>query len=156
MAKIIRWNPMREMMDLRTEFDRLFDSALDLPTFSTPVSAWGVALDVTEDADKFTVVAAAPGMEVEDFEITVNNNVLTIQGEYRDESEEETKQYHVRERRFGKFTRSVSLPATVEANKIGASYDKGLLTIHVPKAEVAKPKRIEVKVGSNGQQVLEG
>lgn len=156
MSKLIRWNPMREMLELRSEFDRLFDAALDMPSMTQPGGSWGVALDVTEDEDEFTVVASAPGLEADDFDITVNNNVLTIQGEYRDESEEETKQYHLRERRYGRFTRSVSLPATVEADKIEANYEKGLLTIHLPKAEVARPKRIEVKAGGNGQKVLEG
>jgi len=156
MTKIVRWSPMREMMSLRNEFDRLFDTAFEMPRWSaTRDAAWGLAVDVTEDENEFTVSAAVPGLSPEDLDITVNNNLLTIQGEYTDESEQDGKQYHLRERRYGSFSRSLTLPTTVDAGNIVAAYDKGVLTLHIPKAEVARPRRIEVQVG-NGQKMVEG
>ena len=156
MTKIVRWSPMREMMTLRNEFDRLFDTAFEMPRWNvTRDTTWGLAVDVTEDENEFTVTAAVPGLAPEDIDITVNNNMLTIQGEYADESEKEEKQYHVRERRFGSFSRSLTLPSTVDTEQIAAEYEKGVLTLRIPKAEVAKPRRVAVKV-SNGDRVLEG
>jgi len=156
MTKIVRWSPMREMMSLRNEFDRLFDTAFEMPRLSSARDvSWGLAVDVTEDENEFTVTAAVPGLAPEDIDITVNNNMLTIQGEFADENESEGKQVHLRERRYGSFARSLTLPTSVDADNIVAAYDKGVLTLHIPKAEIARPRRIEIKT-ANGQKVLEG
>jgi len=93
----------------------------------------------------------------EDLEITYDSNVLTIKGEVKDEQEVEEQHYHLRERRYGSFCRSVSLPSSIKADAIDARFDAGVLTLHLPKAEEAKPKRIPVLSGaSNGKRMIEG
>ncbi len=153
MSSIIRWDPFREMMTLRNLMDRMFESAFATPTLQP--FTWELALDVAETDDEFIVKASLPGMNPDDLEITYNNNVLTIQGEIKEEKESEQHRYHLRERRYGSFCRSISLPSTVNPDAIQATYEAGVLTLHLPKAEEAKPKRIAVKsVGS--PQMIEG
>ena len=102
------------------------------------------ALDVAEDAGSYTVKASLPGIKPEEVEITLDKNVLTIKGASKDESEKTEGTYHLRERRTGSFSRSVSLPANIDSEKIEAVNENGVLTLRVPKAEVAKPKKIAV------------
>ncbi|HEX2998562.1 MAG TPA: Hsp20/alpha crystallin family protein, partial [Anaerolineales bacterium] len=99
--------------------------------------------------------ASLPGINPEDLNITYNNGVLTIQAESREDKEVKEDRYLVRERRFGSFSRSLSLPATINADAIEASYDAGILTLRLPKTEEVKPRRIQVRGGS-GQRVIEG
>ena len=102
------------------------------------------ALNVSEQDDKFLVKAEVPGIPTEDLDISLTDNVLTIKGESHLETEKEGERYHLRERRFGSFMRSFSLPTAVEGDKIAATYDDGILTVEVPKAEEVKPKKISV------------
>jgi HSP20 family protein len=90
-------------------------------------------------------------MKPDDLDITITNNVLTIKGEYKSDETIEEEQYHLRERRYGSFGRSISLPVTVDADAVDAQYEDGVLTLTVPKMEEAKPRRIAVKTHSNGQ-----
>jgi len=101
------------------------------------------------------VKASVPGINPDDLEITFTDGTLTIKGETREEKNVEETHYHMRERRFGRFSRSISLPTNLDADKIEASYDTGVLTLRLPKAEEMKPKRIEVKSGTK-QQTIEG
>ena len=144
MSNLTRWDPFREMLTLRTAMDRLFDSAFVGPSF-TWQSEGGLALDVTENPDEFIVKASVAGVNPDDLEITYNNNVLTIKGEVKAEKETEEKHYLVRERSYGTFSRSFSLPSNIKADAIQASHENGVLTLHLPKAEEAKPKRIPVQ-----------
>ena len=157
MSNLIRWDPFRDLSNLRwwtfrNEMDRMFENSLLSPLEPT---TWDLALDVAETDDEFLVKASLPGINPNDLEITYNANVLTIKGDSREEKEVEEKRYHLRERRFGSFCRSVSLPSSVKSDKIEASYDAGVLTLHLPKAEEAKPKRIPVLAGS-APKVIEG
>ena len=93
------------------------------------------------------VKASLPGVDPNDVEITYTNNTLTIKGEVREEQELEDALYHLRERNFGSFARSITLPAGVEPDKIEANYEAGVLTIRLPKAEEIKPKKIAIKAG---------
>jgi HSP20 family protein len=141
---LTRWDPYREMMSMRRAMDRLIEGSLG-DEINGQSNQWGLALDVVEDEDAYVVKASVPGINPDDLDITYSKGVLTIQGETRDESETAKGQYHLRERRFGSFSRSVSLPATIEADKIEANYQDGVLTLTLPKAEEVKPKRISIR-----------
>ena len=149
MSSIIRWDPFREMLSLRREMDRLFDNTFFSPGASwTQPTAWDLALDVTENNDEIVVKASIPGINPDDLEVTYTENTLTIKGEVKAEEEKEDSKYHLRERRYGSFVRSLSLPVGVKAEAIQANYDAGVLTLHLPKSEEVKPQRIAVKAGS--------
>jgi HSP20 family protein len=143
------------MMTLRNDFDRLFENFMDLPELRENSSGldWGLALDVSEDENSFTVKASVPGINPDDIDITLSENVLTIKGEFKEERNVEEEKYHLRERRHGSFGRSVTLPVSVNTEAVEANYNNGVLTLTVPKAEEVKPKRISIKAN---QPVLEG
>ena len=145
--QIVRWNPryynrMRSLND----FDRYVERELGRPNWPSDVSM-GLPVDVSESDEGFMVKASVPGVDPEQVEITFEDDVLTIRGEIESDSETEEESYHIRERQFGSFSRSLRFPVSVNAEAIEASYEKGILTLSVPKAEEVKPKRIEVKVG---------
>jgi HSP20 family protein len=131
---------------LRGELDRLFDRSFG-PALRTPgsFSHWAPALDVYQDKDQFTVVAELPGLKKEDIELSLHEGVLTISGERKQEKKNE--EGYRNERFFGRFQRSVTLPASVDGTKVKATYQDGVLKVVLPKAEEAKPKQIEVSVG---------
>jgi HSP20 family protein len=135
------------MMALRSTIDRMFDNALSGSTTNWQAPSWDLALDVSENQDEYVVEASLPGINPEDLEITYTNNTLTIKGETREEKEEQGKRYHLRERRYGSFARSITLPAGIESDKIDARYEKGVLKLHLPKAEEVKPKKIAIHSG---------
>lgn len=141
---LARWDPFQEMMTLRNAVDRLFDASMT-PLDSTRPLAWGLPLDVIENEDAYLVKANLPGIQPDDIEITFTDNVLTIKGEMKSEDEVKEARYHMRERRYGAFSRSITLGDRVNGEKIQASYDSGVLTLSLPKAEEARPKRIEIK-----------
>ena len=105
-------------------------------------------LDLSETADGFLVEAAVPGLKPEDVEVTVENNVLTIKGETRQEKEDKQRSFHRIERRFGSFQRTIALPNTVKPDAIKASLEHGVLRLEIPKAEEVKPRKISVNVGA--------
>ena len=145
MNNLIRRDPFREMMSLRSTMDLLFDSAFfGTPWDWQPLSG-EMALDVAETENEFLVKASLPGINADDLEITFSGKTLTIKGEYKAEDEKEGTHYHLRERRYGSFSRSVSLPTPIEADAIEAKYESGVLTLHLPKTEEVKPKRITVQ-----------
>lgn len=141
---ITRWDPYREMISMRRAMDRLMESTLD-DEGHTAAPNWGLALDVVEDENAYIVRASVPGVKPEEIDITFNNGTLTIKGEVKVEHEEQKGQYHLRERRYGNFARSISLPTGIDANHIQAESNNGVLTLHLPKAEEVKPKRIAVQ-----------
>ena len=149
---LTRWDPFRDMLSMRRAMDRLFDRALEPSWSESPV--WDLALDVVENKDEFLVKASLPGINPDDLEITFTDNVLTIKGETKEDKEVKEEQYHLRERRQGIFSRSISLPNRVKADAIEASYDAGVLTLKLPKVEEVKPKRIAIKI--DGAKMIEG
>lgn len=156
MSSLVRWSPVREMMDLRREFDRLFENALDMPAFrSDTATTWGLALDLVENEDDYVIKASVPGIAPDDLEITLSDNTLTISGEFKQDEEVKEEQYRLRERRYGNFRRSVTLPTSVDREAIDASYDAGILTLQIPKAEEVKPKRISIHIPKE-RQTIEG
>lgn len=157
MADIIRWDPFREMMTLRDAMDRMFENAFISPRTTEWFTEGEIplALDVVEDDEKYIVKASVPGINPDDLEITYDNNMLTIKGKVEEEKDVEEKRYHIRERRFGTFSRSIALPSTINADKIEAEYKDGVLNLTLPKVEEAKPKKIKVHA-AKGSKMLEG
>jgi len=105
------------------------------------------AIDVSEDEDGLTLSAEVPGMERDDLDVTVDNGVLTLRGEKKEEVKTDEANFHRVERRYGRFERRIRLPDYVDQAKIEASYKDGVLRLRMPKAEVAKPKSIQIKTG---------
>lgn len=147
MTSITRWDPYRELATMRQVLDRFFeDDFARFPSlWERRPEAMSLALDVAEREDAFVVKASVPGVAPEDVEVTLTDNVLTIKGEMKADKEINEENYHLRERRFGAFVRSVTLPTAVAAEKIEAVNENGVLTLTLPKAEAVKPKKIEVK-----------
>jgi len=106
---------------------------------------WFPAVDVSESDDKITVKAEVPGMEAKDIEISMVGDTLTIKGEKKSEREEKGETYHMVERSYGSFCRSLRVPAVVDADKVEATYKNGVLTVVLPKKEEVKPKAIQIK-----------
>jgi HSP20 family protein len=145
------------MSDFQDEFNRLFNRFLgesgDLPARSTeqselPYRTWAPTVDISEDDNNYFVNAELPGVKKDDVSVYVENDRLFIEGERKHESQEKSddKDYHRVERFYGKFQRSFRLPKAVDANKIEAQFEDGVLNVCIPKTEEAKPKQIEVKV----------
>ena len=139
--RLVRWNPTRDIVEMQTQMDRLMDSFFNEPDNT---ERFGLAVDVAENDDIFTITAALPGVNADDLHITLDKDVLTIQGETKVEEMQEGTRYHLRERRYGAYSRSLRFPVPVNGDAIEADYDEGVLTVRVPKAEVVKPKRIAV------------
>ncbi len=137
---IIRWDPFREMTQAQSQLNRLVEQV-----WGGRQESWLPAVDVFDKNDAVVLKAELPGMDPDEIQIEVDDNVLTIKGERKFEEEVEEERYYRVERRFGSFQRSLALPQGVQADKIQANYEDGILTITVPKAEEQKPKRIEVK-----------
>jgi len=143
---LVRWDPFRQMQETMNRFlDRgagypRFDRYEDVPV----LASWSPAVDVREQGGQIVLTAELPGVPLADISISVENNLLTISGERRAEKESEEGGYHWRERAWGSFRRTFTLPSTVDRDAISASYKDGVLTVRVPQREEAKPKQIAV------------
>jgi len=146
MFEILPWRARRELEGLRREMDRLWESFFGERAGIEAAEAWLPALDLTETKDNLIVKAELPGVDPKDVEITLSGNVLSIKGEKKQEKEEKEEDYHLIERRYGSFVRSIRLPVEVQEDKIEASYKNGILKIVLPKVEKAKKKEIKIKV----------
>jgi len=148
---IVRWEPFRDLMASQRDFDRLFREAFS-PTFGEgelSTRTWAPAVDIYENGDNLVLKAELPGINPDDVEIRVEDNTLYLKGERKFEKEVKEQNYHRVERSYGTFTRSFSLPNSVDADKVGASYQDGVLTLTMPKKEEAKPKTIKINVSKN-------
>ena len=151
MTIVRRPSPFGEMMTLRQAMDRLFDD--DYRPFrwlSGGFDGPGLPLDLTTDADKLTIEAALPGVSPEDVDITIENGTVTISGKTATERSGDEGSYLVQEIRRGSFSRSVTLPTGVQADKATATFEHGVLRLEVPKAEQVKPRQIKITPVSNG------
>jgi HSP20 family protein len=147
MRMIVRRDPVeREMTAWRNAMDRLVNEAFETAGVWSQPHLYSLPLDVIETSEGFVVKASLPGAQPENFEITLTDNVLTIKAETSTTQEVEDAQYHIRERRHGKFERSITLPTPVKSESITADYVDGVLTLNVPKAEEVKPKKIAVSI----------
>lgn len=141
------WRPFGELGSLRREMDRLWDSFFgERPLTRVWEREWAPSLDVSETKDNFVVKAEVPGIDAKDIDISLTGDVLTIKGEKKQEKEEKEEDYHLVERRYGAFSRSIRLPAEVESTKIKASYKNGILRVTLPKSEKVKAKEVRIKV----------
>lgn len=150
---IVRYDPFRELKTLQDEMTRLFTGAA--PAFSREEimnGAWSPRVDIYEDKDKMILEAELPGMTSDDFDISVENNVITLKGERKFEKKTEGDNYHRVERAYGSFSRSFTLPQTVTADGAVADFDNGVLKISLPKREEVKARKIEITgVGASSQ-----
>jgi HSP20 family protein len=152
MTTMMRWDPfqdLRSAQDEMAQMSPMLAHALGLHTQqgNARTTAWAPALDISERKDAYLVTVELPGLKPEDLDLTMEDGLLTIQGERQFTQESSEQQFHRVERRYGAFRRSITLPAHVMAEGIQASFENGVLQIVVPKAEEAKPKRIQVRPG---------
>jgi HSP20 family protein len=144
MPSLVRVDPFRGLWTLRSAMDRLFDETMGQS--GTALAAFGSpAIDLYQTSDDVVVKASLPGVSAKDLNISVTGDVLTLRGEVQEEKETEGAQHHIKERRYGNFTRSIALPAAVVADEADAHFENGILTLKLPKAEEVKPKTITVK-----------
>ena len=150
MNSLTRWNPFKEMEEMQNRMARLFGLAPARITEGEKemmtVSEWAPSVDITEDDKEYLVKADLPEVRKDDVKVTVENGVLTITGERKFEKEEKDKKYHRIERSYGNFLRSFTLPDAADGGKVSAEFKDGVLKVHLPKTENAKPKAVEVKV----------
>ncbi len=144
MAISRRPSPFGELVSLRQAMDRLFEDSFVRPDQWIGVDGGAVALDVTSTKDELVVRAALPGVKPQDVDITVEAGTLTISGESHEETRSEGAQQLLTEIRRGSFRRSVSLPSGLEADKATATFDNGILTLRIPRAEAVKPRQIRI------------
>jgi HSP20 family protein len=141
------WRPFGELSSLRREMDRLWENFFgERPLGRVWEREWAPSLDMSETRDNYVVKAEVPGIDAKHIAISLTGDVLTIKGEKRQEKEEKEEDYHLVERSYGSFSRSVRIPAEVESNKIKASYKNGILAITLPKSEKVKAKEVKIKV----------
>ncbi len=144
-SSVMRWDPFRDLMSIQSELNRLFGRTYAGGDSGAGAGAWVPPLDIYETEGKFVVTVELPGVEPASVDVSVEDSTLTIQGERKFHAEVDEESVHRVERRYGQFVRSLSLPSTANAEGITAGFDKGVLTIEVPKVEQAKPRKITVK-----------
>ena len=154
---IVRYDPFRDLRTLQEEVNRLFSNNLT-PSFGDEGigrGAWNPNVDIYENKDQIILEAELPGMNRDDFELTIENNVITLRGERRFEKRDDTDNYHRVERAYGSFTRSFTLPQTVSGEGANAEYRNGVLRVTLPKREETKARRIEVSGGETKPKTIE-
>ena len=151
---LVRWSPLTELASLQSDMARMMDSFLGPSrAVNGGSSSWIPPVDVTETEDELVLAFDVPGLQEEQIDVELEDNVLTVSGKREREHEQTGDNFYRWERRFGQFSRSVALPAGVDEGDIQATYDNGVLEIRVPKPEEQKPKRIQIGVG---QKAIEG
>jgi HSP20 family protein len=150
MTLLTRWDPVRDLATMQNRMNRFFresyspegpEEALTTTSFAPPV-------DIYEDEHTITVKMEVPGIDEKDIDVRIENNTLTVHGERKMEKEEKEENFRRVERQYGSFTRSFTLPSSVDSGQVSAHYDKGVLKINLAKKAEAKPKQIKVNVGS--------
>ena len=141
---IVRWDPSREVDSLQSEMNRLFDTFFGGRPANGTLRRWVPPMDLVETDDHLVLRADLPGLDSDDVDIEVKDGVLTISGQRKAENEEKTDGYYRVERAFGGFSRSMTLPEHIDPDQIGASFDKGVLEVRIPKPEERKPHRVEI------------
>jgi HSP20 family protein len=149
---IVRYDPFRDLRSLQDEVNRLFSTNLTRSFGDEGIArgAWNPSVDIFENKDQIVLEAELPGMNREDFELTIEHNVITLRGERRFEKKDESDNYHRVERSYGSFTRSFTLPQSVTADNASAEYRNGVLRVTLPKREEIKARRIEIQ-GESGE-----
>jgi HSP20 family protein len=148
---IVRWEPFQDLMATQRDFDRLFREAFS-PVFGEgelSTRTWAPPVDIYETDENLVLKAELPGINPDSVEIRVEDNTLYLKGERKFEKEVKEQNYHRVERSYGAFTRTFSLPGSIDADKVAANFKDGVLTLTMPKKEEAKPKTIKINVSKN-------
>ncbi len=148
---VVRWDPLRELEEMSDRLNRVISRPGGGPVGTNgketmTVADWIPTVDISETEAEYTILAELPGVKKQDVKVTVENGVLTIQGDRHQQAVENGKKYHRIERSYGRFVRSFTLPETVDEGKVQAEYAEGMLHLRLPKSEKAKPRQIEVKI----------
>ena len=146
MTLLRRWEPFENLVHIRHSMGMLFEDWPVRASDGYRGHEYRIPLDVYQTSDDLVIKAAVPGVDPDDVHISITRNSLTIEGEVKHEDEVKGKDYFARERRYGSFRRALSLPSSLDTNKAEASFENGILTLTIPKAEDAKPKEVKVKV----------
>ena len=155
MTTLVRWDPIAEPDSLQAEMSRLFDGFFGRTANGNGSRRWIPAMDLVESDSEIVLTADLPGMSQDDIAIEVKDSVLSISGERKDERRENGNGYHRAERTFGRFSRTLALPRGIDAQRVSASFERGVLEVHIPKPEERKPHR--VKIGTGGERpAIEG
>jgi HSP20 family protein len=145
MKSLARWEPFNDLISLRDAMDRLFEeSFVRSPKSLIPWKSSELDLDMYETDNEVVVKASIPGIKPEELDITITGDTLSIMGETKEENEVKRENYLYQERCYGSFSRSVALPEGLITDKAEASFENGVLTLHIPKAEEIKPKTVKV------------
>ena len=151
MTNLTRWEPFRGLNTLQDQVNRLLEDSIRGAGANSSLAAWAPAVDIYETESELVVTADLPGINEKDFDVRVENNMLTIRGERKlEKTVNEDNMLRV-ERAYGSFSRSFSLPNTVNTEAIKADYRDGVLTVKMPKREESKPKQVKVNVATNGK-----
>ena len=144
---LVRWDPFREMTTLRDAMDRLFEDSFVRPSRFWPdqLGRGQLPIDMYQTANDVVVKATLPGLKPEEVDISITGDTLTIKGEHKEEQEVKQEDYFYKEHRYGGFSRSVAIPVQVKSDKAEATFENGVLTLTLPKAEEIKPRQIKVK-----------
>lgn len=152
---LVRWEPIREVSSIQNEVNRLFDSFFDAPRADRGPRRWVPAMDLVESGDHYVLRADLPGLTEDDVKIELDERTLTVSGERKRATESEQDGVHRVERAYGSFSRSLTLPAGVDADAISARFDRGVLEVKVPKPAQHKPRRIAIE-GGDRPAAIEG
>lgn len=146
MANIVRRRPFSELMGIRDEVDRFLNDTVRLFDDNVPERmGWRPSVDMEENKDSIVITAELPGIKKDDIKITIVDNKIMISGEVLEEKDVQEKNYFLKERVRGKFSRGFTLPTPVDSSKVEATYKEGILSLTLPKAEEAKPREISIK-----------
>jgi HSP20 family protein len=145
---LVRWDPIRELDSLQGDMNRLFDRFFEGRAPNGTGRRWIPAMDLVETGDHLVLRGDLPGMTEDDVDIEIKDNVLTVSGERKAESEERGEGYHRVERAFGSFSRSLSLPQGVDPANVEAKFENGVLEVQIPKPAEAKPTRVQIGKGT--------
>ncbi len=156
---LIRWEPVRELNTIQSEMNRLFNTFFESPqSGGTQLRRWIPAMDLVEVDGEYVLRADLPGLTDKDVSIELDDNVLTVSGERKSAHEERTEGYYRVERASGSFSRSLTLPEGVDAERITANFDRGVLEVRIPKPEARKPRKVEIAVSGadSAESTIEG
>jgi HSP20 family protein len=148
---MMRWDPFTETTSLRQAIDQLFENSFIRPGSAQPGGGLGIPVDLLEQGEALVVKASLPGVKPDDVDVQIQQNVLMITGQHREEQERQQGRYLLAERRTGRFSRAITLPVAVDANACEATFADGVLTLHLPKAEQARTKQIPIRTQSQSQ-----
>lgn len=151
MANLSRFDPFGDMLSLREAMNQLVEESFVNPTRSPSAGSANMPLNVSETPEAYIVEAAVPGVKPDDLDITLQDNVLTLTAETRQEQTKQQENFHRVERRYGRVTRTLGLPARTKADAIQATLENGLLRLEIPKAEEVKPRKITINASGSQQ-----